>query len=333
MSEQVFTQVLIEAIERQAPPLSQNPYLAQPFERHHDIVIDGGITETYVVGNGAPVLVLHGNPGTGKMIPHREHINKHGVTVVSFSRRGYGQSDSYVGNDFRMSDAAKHAVAVMDALGYERFGIMAGSGGTPVASTLATLYPERVNGLFLTAALAPPEAESVWRIPMTEDNNRTHELVRVTPEVVHETSSWKYADKLRSDPYALFRDLATDFVPSDMHPFLAKSLGAAIIHGHVAGLHHQTSGWHNETVAMGKPWIKGDQQGNLRPNQYKGPVVLWHGGRDKFNPYEHSVWLRDHFFPNVALYVSPDDGHFMRFLLQEAGVEFLAECAPKSGFR
>lgn len=102
-------------------------------------------------GSGPPVLLLHGFPQTSAMWHQvapalaREH------TVVVPDLRGYGSSSKPAGG----GDHAAHSframaadqVAVMQALGHERFAVLGHDRGARVTHRMALDHPERVQRL------------------------------------------------------------------------------------------------------------------------------------------------------------------------------------------
>ncbi|WP_206518079.1 alpha/beta hydrolase [Rhodococcus sp. X156] len=102
-------------------------------------------------GSGPPVLLLHGFPQTSAMWHQvapalaREH------TVVVPDLRGYGSSskpaasDDHAAHSFRAMAADQ--VAVMRALGHDRFAVVGHDRGARVTHRMALDHPERVERL------------------------------------------------------------------------------------------------------------------------------------------------------------------------------------------
>ena len=101
-------------------------------------------------GAGPPLLLLHGYPQT--------HHEWHAVAprlaerfrVVLMDLRGYGRSDvpaSREGSGYAKRPMAQDAVAVMAALGHQRFRLVGHDRGGRVAYRLALDAPERLDGL------------------------------------------------------------------------------------------------------------------------------------------------------------------------------------------
>jgi pimeloyl-ACP methyl ester carboxylesterase len=72
---------------------------------------------------------------------------------VRYDGRGFGLSDHDV-RDFSLQARVSDLEAVVDALGLERFGILAVSAGGPAAIAFTARYPERVTRLVLAGTVA-----------------------------------------------------------------------------------------------------------------------------------------------------------------------------------
>jgi haloacetate dehalogenase len=120
-------------------------------------------------GSGPPVVLLHGHP--------RTHATWHRVaarlsdrnTVVCPDLRGYGRS-TVPPDEPAHAQASKRAmasdvVALMDALGHERFAVAGHDRGSYVAFQLAIDHPERVSALTVMGR-AVPMIEALDRIDL-----------------------------------------------------------------------------------------------------------------------------------------------------------------------
>jgi haloacetate dehalogenase len=115
-------------------------------------------------GDGPPLLLLHGHPQTHAMwnaVAPRlagEH------TVVAADLRGYGESSKPPTSDdhepYSKRAMARDMVAVMEKLGFERFGVCGHDRGGRVAYRLALDHPERVSKVAVLDIV--PTAE-MWR--------------------------------------------------------------------------------------------------------------------------------------------------------------------------
>jgi haloacetate dehalogenase len=116
-------------------------------------------------GSGPPVLLLHGHPQTHVMWHHiAPRLARH-HTVICADLRGYGDS-SKPATDERHEPYSKRAmardmVAVMSALGHDRFAVVGHDRGGRVAYRMALDHPERVSALSVLDIL--PTGEHFWR--------------------------------------------------------------------------------------------------------------------------------------------------------------------------
>ncbi|MEK8033202.1 alpha/beta hydrolase [Ideonella sp. DXS29W] len=108
---------------------------------------------TRIGGEGPPLLVLHGHPQT-QVIWHRAagRLAEH-FTVVLADLRGYGDSSKPPG-DADHANYSKRAMAldmlrVMQALGFDRFSVLAHDRGARVTHRLAADHPQAVRRLVL----------------------------------------------------------------------------------------------------------------------------------------------------------------------------------------
>jgi haloacetate dehalogenase len=131
------------------------------FERR-DIETDSAQIACFVGGDGPPLLLLHGYPET--------HIAWHRVapvlaqryTVVAADLRGYGESLGPIGgpaSDYSKRIMAHDQIAVMDQLGFRRFGVIGHDRGARVGYRLVLDHPGRVAA-FVSLTVLP--SSEVW---------------------------------------------------------------------------------------------------------------------------------------------------------------------------
>jgi pimeloyl-ACP methyl ester carboxylesterase/DNA-binding CsgD family transcriptional regulator len=118
----------------------------------------GGVRIAYsAIGRGPPLVMLSGghchldldldSPVLGHWFA--ELSRRH--TLVRLDTRGFGLSDRSVA-DHSIDAVVADVQAVVDALGLERFALLAWLGGTPFAVTYASRFPGRLSHLVLHAA-------------------------------------------------------------------------------------------------------------------------------------------------------------------------------------
>ncbi|GHA08215.1 alpha/beta fold hydrolase [Streptomyces echinoruber] len=133
-----------------------------------------GFELTRCAGDGAELRVRHGGSGPAVLLLHghpRTHATWHRVApllaraghhVVCPDLRGYGESSKPATDDrhlpYSKRAMARDCVAVMRALGHERFAVVGHDRGAYVASRLALDHPEAVTALSVLDAVPIGEA-------------------------------------------------------------------------------------------------------------------------------------------------------------------------------
>jgi pimeloyl-ACP methyl ester carboxylesterase len=118
--------------------------------------------------DGAPVLWLHGMPGSRLLRHVGDGYVRHRLRVYTYDRPGYGLSTRVPGR--RPVDAAAEVRALADAVGLDRFGVAGVSAGASSALAVAALLPERVTRCAVVAPLAPIDAAGLdFHAGMGED--------------------------------------------------------------------------------------------------------------------------------------------------------------------
>lgn len=116
-------------------------------------------------GSGPPVLLLHGHPRTHATWARVAPLLAERFTVVCPDLRGYGESSKPATTPdhapYSKRAMAGDCVALMRALGYERFRLAGHDRGTYVAQRLALDSPESVRRLCLMEGI--PIAEALAR--------------------------------------------------------------------------------------------------------------------------------------------------------------------------
>ncbi len=109
---------------------------------------------TYIQGQGFPILCLHGHPGSGSSMSVFTQSLSQRFKTIAPDLRGYGKS-RFQGN-FVMQDHLTDLEALLDSLKIEKCLILGWSLGGILALELALKLPKRVTGLILIATAARP---------------------------------------------------------------------------------------------------------------------------------------------------------------------------------
>ncbi len=178
------------------------------------------------VGEGEPLLLLHGFTGIGSDWDLVFEEPPQGFRCILPDLRGHGRSTNRLpGYSFRQS--ALDMFALLDSLGIERFKAAGVSGGGQTLLHMATQQPSRVAAMVLvsTAPYFPEQARSMMRL-MTLASHTEAEWAMMRRRHRHGDDQiralWTQAQELK-DSYT-----DVNFTPAYLSTITARTL---IVHG------------------------------------------------------------------------------------------------------
>ena len=118
--------------------------------------IDAGEVRLHAVigGEGPPLLLIHGWPQTWYAWRMVMPALAQDFEVIAVDQRGIGLSDKPK-DGYDTATLANDLVALVDALGHERFAVYGTDVGMPIAYALAADHPDRVERLIVSEAPLP----------------------------------------------------------------------------------------------------------------------------------------------------------------------------------
>ncbi|GHA68794.1 hydrolase [Streptomyces canarius] len=136
----------------------------------------GGLRQhAYIGGEGPPLLLVHGWPenwyGWRLIMPE---LAKN-FTVIAVDQRGIGLTDKPRGG-YDTGTLANDLVALMDALGHQRFAVVGHDTGMSIGYALAADHPERVDRLAVVDSFIPGVTPSPPLVGSSEANKKTYHL-------------------------------------------------------------------------------------------------------------------------------------------------------------
>lgn len=149
---------------RQSGPSVTNPELGKT-------VRAAGIdTNLHDVGNGPPVLLIHGSgPGVTAWANWRTVIPllEDTFRLIAPDMAGFGYTERKPGARYELGGWVSHALGILDALKIDRAHIVGNSFGGALALALAIRHPDRVGRLVLMGAAGvpfelTPGLDAVW---------------------------------------------------------------------------------------------------------------------------------------------------------------------------
>ncbi|QGU06832.1 2-hydroxymuconate semialdehyde hydrolase [Corynebacterium occultum] len=205
----------------------------------------GEITHYHDLGEGAPILFLHGS-GTGVTAAANWWLNLPELSEVgrciAIDSIGYGQTVVPEGTEYGIREWVRHAVRVLDALGIEKTWIVGNSLGGWLAFQFAIDYPERLLGV---VSMGTGGAKLTGALQGHSNPTLTEEGIRETLEkfvvdkslVTDELVSLRYQSALndtasdRLKEVVTARDRDRTELPLDFDVLAKLDLPVLLIHG------------------------------------------------------------------------------------------------------
>jgi pimeloyl-ACP methyl ester carboxylesterase len=247
---------------------------------------------------GAPVLFLHGTPGSRLKfaIAHEAGVGL-GLAIVAPDRWGYGLTEAPARPS--LSAFADDIAALMDQLGRDRFAVGGISGGGPYAAAVAACLGPRVAALALVSPVGPiadaglgPSLPLLHRLCFTVLPSRPRTVSTAmrafrwslahTPRLAGQLTTWRAA---WPDKRLICRP--------EVRQRLLKSLGE--------GLRPGTAGPNIDLAIFSRPW-------NVDLGSIAARARLWIGTLDSNVPLAAARALA-HRIPHCVLTELPNEGH------------------------
>ncbi len=150
----------------------------------------GGLRQHAVIGGeGPPLLLVHGWPESWYAWRLLMPALARDFEVIAVDQRGIGLSDK-PGDGYDTGTLANDLVALMDALGHQRFALVGHDTGYFISYALAADHPDRVDRLVVAEVPGPlgvnpspplfvpePLNNRLWHIPFNRVNDELTELL------------------------------------------------------------------------------------------------------------------------------------------------------------
>jgi pimeloyl-ACP methyl ester carboxylesterase len=263
---------------------------------------DGRSLDVYVEGHeGAiPLLFHNGTPSTGLLYSRFvEAASQRGLSMMSFSRAGYGASTRNPGR--RVADVVPDVATVLDQLGAPRFYTLGWSGGGPHALACAVLLPDRLIGAATVGGIAPRDADGLdWMAGMGQENVAGFSAALAGDAAIHRlleqigpSFATVTADEMAMRLGNLVSDVDRSAITGEAAAWLAEVFRESVRNGFW--------GWQDDELGFVKPW-------GFDLADTKVPVAIWQGAQDRFTPFAHGEWLASH-IPRAHPHLLADQGH------------------------
>jgi len=250
---------------------------------------------------GAPVIHLHGTPGSRLTFDYAdEPARALGIRVIAPDRPGIGLSSPRPA--YTLEDVATDVADLADALGLERFGLLAWSGGGPYALAAAAHFGHRISSLAMVAPAGLLDTRAA-RKGMSGLDRVAWLLSTFTPRVGAPVLGAAMRWSLRH-PVNATKSFAAKLPRQEMDYLAAlpPEVEGPIIGSAEAG-RQGGRGIVDDYRAISQPWT-------FRPEDVQVPTQFWHGDQDRYVPLRVSEELAAR-VPNAKLHRRLGSGHLI----------------------
>lgn len=250
--------------------------------------------------DGIPMMVHAGSPGS--RLPSDAWVGfavDRGVRLITYDRPGYGDSTPAPGR--AVSAAAADVATIAEYLGVERMAVWGISGGGPHALACAALLPDIVVAAASFGSPTPRHGDDIaWLAGMGSDNAAAFSAAMKGHDELEHVIQMQASQMLSSDSDSLANTWRNLLCPADT-AVLTRDTAGYLLESARVGLAHGVDGWVEDVTAFVSPW-------GIDLEHIEVPVMIVHGGQDKFVSISHARWLAAR-IQNAQSCLSEEDGH------------------------
>lgn len=206
--------------------------------KHHYIEgVDGVKIHTVVMGEGAPLLLLHGHPETylsWHMIIAQ--LAEHFCTVL-LDLRGYGDSEKPEGmpdhSNYSKRTMANDAIAVMNTLGFDHFLVAGIDRGARVGYRMALDHPEAVDKLVLMDVVSTFDMYDLSSAEFAKALFHWYLLTQPAPfpeDLIISSRKMYFKNALHINRYNSENDTSSEVFPPEVYEEYLRHYDVACIH-------------------------------------------------------------------------------------------------------
>ena len=246
-------------------------------------------------GTGNPVVLIHGWPLDHRMWEYQAvYLAKHGLRVITYDRRGFGQS-SHPWSGYDYDTLADDLKAVLDGLDLQNVTLVGFSmGGGEVARYMGRHGGARVSKVAFVSAVTP-------FLLKTADN----------PDGVDQSVFDQMLDGLNKDRADFINDFGPKFYGSG-----PLGVGAAVPQADLMWtLTMAMTGSPKATLDCVTSWSSTDFRSDIQGIRI--PTLLVHGSADKTVPLEVSSEKTIKLLPTAKYLVYDGEGHGLHLTAKE----------------
>jgi pimeloyl-ACP methyl ester carboxylesterase len=269
-------------------------------DRAHDLPDGRSIAWCeYGVPEGVPVLYFHGIPGSrldGRVTA--DAITAAGLRLIALERPGFGKSSPVPGKR-TYAGWANDVVDLAEALGIERFAIVAYSAGAPYALATAISLGDRVTSLQIVSGVAPSEMPDYRKSVCPTDKTMT--FLGLRAPWLASLLVGRALKQAKRDPERFGKSVDRDFPAAADQELLDSGFRPLMPDFFLVAGSQGPAGIVEDFAVWARP-------SGLTLGDVKTRVHLWHGEEDRTVSVSHSRWIASQ-LKSAELTVWPGVGH------------------------
>jgi pimeloyl-ACP methyl ester carboxylesterase len=271
---------------------------------------------------GRPFVWLHGTPGARRQIPPEARLmaEAKGLRLIGIDRPGIGGSTSHVyDNVLAFTD---DLTAVADALGLDRLGLIALSGGGPFALAAGAAMPERVAVIGVLGGVAPTRGEDAVEGGVVALAVRLAPLILAGRLVLGTglSTAIRLLRPVAEPGIALYGRVSPD---GDRRILSRPELKAMFLDDLIGGGSRQMHAPVSDVITFTRHW-------GFALADVGVPVIWWHGDADHIVPYRHGEQVVAR-LPEAELRRLPGESHLAGLGVAEDVLTALLERWDRAG--
>ena len=251
---------------------------------------------------GAPVVFLHGNPGSRYMRHPDDALTRSlGVRLVVPDRPGYGLSDYQPGRT--LLDLPADVATLADALGVGRFAVLGVSAGGPYVAACAYALGDRVTRAAVVSGAAPFDRPNALA-GVNADYRRAWAVAAMPEWLTHPLLAW-HAAEVRANPGRALAGLLAHASPADRALLRDPAVQAQVLGYRAEATRGGVRGLRREAHILAQPW-------GFRLEAIAAETHLWYWDGDTIVPPQMGRYLESRLRRPVPHFL-PGGGHFSIF--------------------
>ncbi|QVY62377.1 alpha/beta fold hydrolase [Cytobacillus gottheilii] len=258
------------------------------------VSINGRQLEYSILGEGEPILVMHGGHSNCYEEFGYKSLLDNGFSIITPSRPGYGRTVKEIGEN--LASACEYYLDLLNQLGIDKLHVIGISAGGPSAIYFAAHYPQHVKTLILQSAVTKE-----WLTP----EDLTYKLAHVIFHPRIEKTTWTLLSRINQlFPAFIFKQMFSSF-SSLSYREAKKRIGTNDIE-EVRKMNNRQRSGHGFLIDL-------KQVNELPGNELEKvlcPTLILHSAFDGSVPLEHAYYAAEK-ISDAKIYVLDSWGHLI----------------------